>query len=121
MIKTYGARKLGVRPAHRRMLLRQLATGLVHHEKISTTEAKAKELKVYADRMISRLKKLDNLVMRWREVGRWLAPNGLDAEKKLLTTIVPRYAQRNGGCVRVIALPPRKSDTARLARVELVN
>ncbi|MEK6542925.1 MAG: 50S ribosomal protein L17 [Elusimicrobiota bacterium] len=112
---------MGLRPAHRKMMLRQLATNLVHYEKISTTHARAKELKVYTDRMIGSLKRNDNVVNRAREATRWLAPNGLDACKKLLSVILPRYAERKGGCVRVVALAPRKVDMAAIARVELVN
>lgn len=120
MIKTYRGRKLGLRPAHRRMMLRQLATNLIHHEKITTTEARAKELKTYVDRMISRLKSLESPVRRERELRNWLAPNGLGAEKKFSTIVLPRYTTRQGGYARLIHLPPRKSDTAKLARIELL-
>ena len=118
MIKTFARRKLGVRPAHRKMMLRSLATHLIHYEKITTTEARGKELKAYADKMIHRLKNLTPL-RREREALRWLAPNGLAVESKLTKTILSRYQDRSGGCVRLFHLEPRSSDRARLARVEL--
>lgn len=121
MIKTYSRRKLGVRSAHRRALLRGLATSLIHYEKITTTEAKAKELKSYVDRMISRLKKLELSFQRNREINRWLLVNGLAVEKKLSAVVLPRYSVRQGGYVRIVHLPSRRSDRASLARVELVT
>ncbi|MBI4668460.1 MAG: 50S ribosomal protein L17 [Elusimicrobia bacterium] len=120
MIKTYARRKLGVRPAHRKMMMRQLAVSLIHHEKITTTGARAKELKVYAERMISRLTRLKDPLRQARQAARWLAPNGLDVSKKLRETIVPRYRGKTGGYLRITALPPRRSDRACLSRVELV-
>ncbi|MEK7287378.1 MAG: 50S ribosomal protein L17 [Elusimicrobiota bacterium] len=120
MIKTHARRKLGVRQAHRRSMLRSLATHLLHHEKITTTTARAKELKAYTDRLVSRLKSIEDPLRRTREVSRWLAPNGFEVDKKLLQIILPRYQARQGGVVRVIGLPPRLSDQAALSRVELV-
>lgn len=121
MIKTHSRRKLGVRQAHRRSLLRSLATHLLHHEKMTTTTARAKEVKVYTERLISRLKAVDNPVLKAREASRWLAVNGYGVNKKLIETLLPRYQSRNGGYVRVMTLPPRLSDQARLSRVELVS
>lgn len=121
MIKTYKARKLGVRPAHRRMMLRQLAVSLIHYEKIATTAAKAKELKVYIDRMISRIAKISNPVIRAREASVWMAPNGWGAEKKLVTIITSRYQNKEGGYSRVVMLGQRPADRASLARIELLS
>ncbi|MBI2070870.1 MAG: 50S ribosomal protein L17 [Elusimicrobia bacterium] len=121
MIKTYARRKLGVRPAHRRMMLRQLATHLVQHERITTTTPRAKELKAYVERMISTLKNLDNPALLARATSRWLAPNGLKAEKKFRDTVLPRYKARNGGYLRVLALPPRFCDQAKLSRIEFLS
>ncbi|MBI4369320.1 MAG: 50S ribosomal protein L17 [Elusimicrobia bacterium] len=121
MIKTHHRRKLGVLPARRRMLLRQLATSLFHVEKLTTTTARAKELKSYAERMISKLQRIQDPVRQVRETARLLAPNGFKVGVKFRETLLPRYQDRHGGYVRVLALPPRKSDGARLSRIELVS
>ena len=121
MIKTYGARKLGVLPAHRKMMLRQLATSLVHFERITTTQARAKELRIYFERTLSKLKKVESTVNRARLADQLLAPNGYHAVKKLLETLLPRYQSKRGGFVRVIGMNPRRSDSAQIARVELLS
>jgi len=121
MIKTHARRKLGVLPAHRRMMLRQLATALLHHERLTTTEAKARELVSYAGRMLGRLGRLSAPREHMRQAKRWLAPNGLGVEKKLIETLLPRLAGRKGGAIRMTRLPPRSSDQAKLARVDLVS
>ena len=121
MIKTYGARKLGVLPAHRRMMLRQLATSLVHFERVTTTQARAKELRVYFERALSKLKKEQFPLNRVRLANRLLAPNGYNAVKKLLDTLLPRYQSKRGGYLRVIGMNPRRADSALMARVELIS
>lgn len=121
MIKTYGGRKLGARPAHRKMMLRNLAVQMVHYERLTTTQARAKELKVYFDRSVSALQKINNPLIKRRKVEALLAPNGYQANKKLLDTLLPRFGARRGGFIRVVLLPPRSCDQARLARVELTS
>ncbi|MBI4062806.1 MAG: 50S ribosomal protein L17 [Elusimicrobia bacterium] len=120
MIKTYGSRKLSRRSAARKILLRQLATHLIHHERITTTSARAKELKTYVERLISSIGSIADPVRKARETSRWLAPNGFKVEKKLVDVVLPRYKGRQGGHLRILKLVPRPSDQTRLARVELV-
>jgi len=106
------SRKKGPRVA----LLRTLATSLFLHEKIKTTEAKAKELRPLAEKMITKAKA--GQIANRRVLARDLNPKIV---KKLVEEIAPRYKDRNGGYTRIIKLGPRNSDSARMAIIELVK
>jgi large subunit ribosomal protein L17 len=109
--------KLGRTPAHRRALFRNLVMALLEHEAVRTTDAKAKELRRWADRMIT-LGKQGTLHARRRAatvVGR------RSVLKKLFDEIAPRYKARHGGYTRVVKLGIRPGDAAPVSLVELVE
>ena len=86
------------------------------HEKIKTTEAKAKELRSVAEKMITKAKNV-NLANR-RILAENLTP---EMTKKIIDQIAPRYIERHGGYTRVIKLGPRNSDGAKMAIIELLK
>ena len=105
------------RPKNQRTaLFRTLATSLFMHGKITTTEAKAKELRSVAEKMISRAR--DNKMSDKRVLAQSLGPQVL---KKLTLEIAPKYAKRPGGYTRIAKLGPRKSDGAKMVIIELVK
>ena len=110
-------RKLGRTTAHRQALLRNLSTSLFDKESIRTTLAKAKELRPFAERLVT-LSKRDSLHAR-RLVLRHVKDR--DVVAKLFDTISTRYAQRPGGYTRIIKLGPRRGDNAEMAIIELVE
>lgn len=112
-----GYRKLGRTSSHRRALLRGLATDLFRHERLRTTLPKAKELRPYAERLIT-LARRDDLHAR-RQVLRHIADK--DVVKKVFATLGPRFATRPGGYTRILRLEPRQGDGADMAIVELVG
>lgn len=109
--------RLGSGPAHQRLMLRTLAAQLFTHERIKTTEAKAKALRPVAERMITFAKRGD-LAAR-REVLKDLPDR--DVVHKLFSEIAPRYAERPGGYTRILKLGPRPGDGAPMAIIELVE
>jgi large subunit ribosomal protein L17 len=109
--------KLGRSPAHRRALFRNLVTTLLEHEAIRTTDAKAKELRRWADRMIT-LGKQGTLHARRRAAAIIRSRSVL---KKLFDDIAPRNAARQGGYTRVVKLGGRPGDAAALSVIELVE
>jgi large subunit ribosomal protein L17 len=109
--------RLGSNPGHQRLLLGTLAAQLFEHEKVQTTEAKAKALRPHAEKLITFAKR-DDVAAR-REVAK-VIPNR-DVIKKLFTEIGPRYAERNGGYTRILKLGQRKGDGAPMAIIELVG
>jgi large subunit ribosomal protein L17 len=110
-------RKLGRNSAHRMSLLRNLSTSLFDKERISTTLPKAKELRPFAERLIT-LARRDNLQAR-RRVARSIQNRAV--VKKLFDTLGPRFAQRNGGYSRILKLGWREGDGAEMAIVELLG
>lgn len=105
------------RPKNQRVaLVKSLVTGLFMHEKIMTTEAKAKELRMTAERFITRAK--DNTLANRRVLAATLSPVVL---KKLFDEIAPRYKGRQGGYTRIMRMGPRKSDAAQMVIIELVK
>src|SRR5437762_1247188 len=109
--------KLGRTPAHRRALLRNLVTALLEHEVVRTTDAKAKELRRWGDRVIT-LGKQGTLHAR-RRAGALIRRRSV--VKKLFDEIAPRFADRAGGYTRVVKLGARHGDAAALSVVELVE
>ena len=113
---TMGAR-LGGSSAHQRHILANLATALFEHGKITTTEAKARRLRPYAERLITFANRGD-LPAR-REVLTVVTDRGV--VHTLFTEIGPRFATREGGYTRITKIGPRKGDNAPLAVIELVE
>jgi len=111
-----GAR-LGGSPAHQKLILSNLATSLFEHGRITTTEAKARMLRPYAERLITKAKKGD--LHNRRLVLRDVRDKGVVHE--LFEEIAPRYAERPGGYTRITKLGPRKGDNAPMAVIELVT
>lgn len=109
-------RKLGRDSSARKALFRSMLTSFFQHERIETTEAKAKELRGLADKMIT-LAKRGDLHAR-RQVLAYIMDE--DIVTKLFDTVAPKYTDRPGGYTRVIKLGVRKGDAAPLALIELV-
>src|SRR5580765_7155898 len=110
-------RKLGRTSMHRTALLRNLSTELFRHERIRTTLMKAKELRPFAEKLIT-LSKRETLHAR-----RLVLRDIHDAEvvSKMFDTISSRFAQRPGGYTRIVKLGPRRGDNAEMALIELVG
>lgn len=98
-------------------LMRSLACSLIDKEKIITTEAKAKELRPFIEKLVTR-GRIDDLASR-RIIGTRLG-NATKASKKLFAVISPRYKDRSGGYTRITKLAPRKSDASKMATIEFV-
>ncbi|KUP95667.1 50S ribosomal protein L17 [Thermobifida cellulosilytica] len=109
--------RLGAGPAHERLMLANLATSLFRHGRIKTTEAKAKRLRPYAEKLIT-LGKRGDLHAR-RLVLTKITDKSVVHE--LFTEIGPRYENRNGGYTRITKIGPRKGDNAPMAVIELVE
>jgi large subunit ribosomal protein L17 len=113
---TKGAR-LGGSPAHERLILANLATSLFEHGRITTTEAKAKRLRPFAERLISKAKRGD--LHNRREVLKTI--RNKDVLHKLFAEIGPFFADRDGGYTRITKTMPRKGDNAAMAVIALVS
>ncbi len=109
-------RKLGRNSGHRGAMLRNIVTSLLKHERIETTEARAKELNAIAEKMIT-LGKQGDLAAR-RQAMSYLMDE--DVVKKLFDEIAPKYADRQGGYSRIMKLGYRRGDAAEMVLVELV-
>lgn len=110
-------RRLGRKTSHREAMFRNMVTSLLNHEKITTTDAKAKEIRVVAERMITLGKRGDLHSMR-------LAASVIREKSvvsKLFSTIAPRYKERSGGYTRIIKLGARLGDAAPISIIELVE
>ena len=113
----YGGRKLQRTSAHRLALFRNMSAALIKHEQITTTTAKAKELRPYVEKLITLAKK-GGLSNRRLAHARLLD----DAQLvKLFDVLAKRYAERNGGYTRIIKLGPRPGDNAPMVLLELVD
>lgn len=108
---------LGSNPSHQRLMLRNLARSLFEHERVKTTEAKARLLRPYAEHLITKAKK--GGVHDRRQVLSAIADRGV--VHKLFADIGPRFASRNGGYTRMLKIGPRQGDGAPMAFVELVQ
>src|SRR5882672_5987114 len=109
--------RLGGSPAHQRHILANLATALFEHGKITTTEAKARRLRPYAERLITFAKRGD--LSARREVLTVVTDKSV--VHTLFTEIGPQFATREGGYTRITKIGPRKGDNAPLAVIELVE
>jgi large subunit ribosomal protein L17 len=110
-------RKLGRATDHRMALFRNQVTDLLKHERIITTEAKAREVKGLADKMIT-LGKRGDLHARRRALGYVYDRKIVD---KIFDELAPRYADRPGGYSRMVKIGQRLGDGARMAQLELVG
>ncbi len=110
-------RKLGRSTAHRRALYRNLVTDLLDYERIKTTEAKAKEVRGLAEKMIT-LGKEGGLHSRRQALSFIIAKKVVD---KVFTELAPKYAERPGGYTRITKLGPRLGDGAAMVQLELVE
>ncbi len=110
-------RKLNRTSAHRKALFRNLVTSLLQHESVHTTDAKAKELRSYADKIIT-LGKRGTLHAR-RQALTFV--RSASVVRKLFDEIAPRFQERQGGYTRVIKLGVRRGDAAPLSLVELTE
>lgn len=110
-------RKLSRTASHKKATMRNMATALFRHERIETTTAKAKELRPYAERLITLARRGDV------HARRQAASKIQDREVlgKLFDEIAPRYADRPGGYTRVLKLGSRKGDAAEMSLIELVH
>lgn len=109
-------RKFGLEKNQRNALMRSLALALVKHEKIETTLAKAKELRPYAEKLVTRAK-TNTIASRRLLISR--TGNEM-ATKKLIDTIAPKYKDRNGGYTRIIKTGRRIKDGSNMAVIEFV-
>ncbi len=112
-------RKLGRVTPHRLSLLRNLASALFERERIRTTLAKAKELRPYAERLITLAKRDEGRLHARRLVLRDIRDPKI--VRKLFDSLGTRYADRNGGYTRILRLGARKGDAAEMAIVELLG
>ena len=110
-------RKLGRSTSHRRALYRNLVTDLLRYEKLTTTEAKAKEVRGIAEKMIT-LGKRGGLHSR-RQTLSFLTDSKVT--EKIFAELAPRYAKRPGGYTRIVKLGPRVGDGAPIVQLELVE
>ena len=109
--------RLGGSPAHQRLILANLATSLFQHGKITTTEAKARRLRPYAERLISKAKRGD--LHNRREIQKLIRDR--ETVHRLMHEIGPFFADRNGGYTRITKTLPRQGDNAPMAVIELVS
>ncbi|MEQ9325020.1 MAG: 50S ribosomal protein L17 [Polyangiaceae bacterium] len=137
-------RQFGRNTSHRRAMFRNLAGNLVTHERIVTTEAKAKELRRVADRLITKAKRLGDAAYTPQDklsdedkakrlhvsrlLGSYLPRFGVDAEgeqkdlvEKVMVELSQRFKERNGGYTRIIKIGPRKGDGAAMSVIEFVD
>ena len=127
-------RTLGRTSAHRKAMYRNMVTSLLEHERITTTLAKAKELRIVTEKTITTSKKVSELMAKPREerskeeqakvvhamrmAGRQVRTREIIA--KLFNEIAPKYKERAGGYTRIIKTGPRVGDHAEMAIIELV-
>lgn len=135
-------RKLGRTSSHRRAMLRNMVTSLFEKERITTTNAKAKEAKRYAERLITRAKKgyaahqevqslkeagkeaeaneMQSVALaHWRQAARFIQKRSV--LKKLFNELAPIYLEREGGYTRIIRIGHRNGDNAEMVLLELVG
>jgi large subunit ribosomal protein L17 len=110
-------RRFGGSPAHERLMLANLASSLFEHDRITTTEAKAKRLRPLAERLITFAKRGD--LHARRQVMSVIRDK--DVVHKLFAEIGPHFADRPGGYTRIVKTGPRKGDNAPMAVIELVS
>ena len=111
-------RKFGRVRKQRKALLQGLAVALLERESIKTTEAKAKELRPFVEKLITRGK--SDSIFTKRLLRARLGSGNLDIVKKLTDELAKKYKERNGGYTRITKLTPRQGDGIPMAQIELV-
>ncbi len=112
-------RKLGRDASHRKALFSNMAGSLFEHGRIRTTEAKAKELRPIAEKLITLARKDPSDVAAQRNAVAFLRSK--DAVHRLFHEIAPRFTERPGGYTRIIKIGPRPGDAAPMVYIELVD
>lgn len=110
-------RRLGRKTSHRIAMFRNMVTSLLSHERIITTDAKAKEIRSVAEKMITLGKRGD--LHAQRQAAAYIREKSVVT--KLFSTIAPRYKERAGGYTRIIKLGQRLGDAASMSVIELVE
>jgi len=110
-------RRLGRKTSHREAMFRNMVTSLLAHEKITTTDGKAKEIRTFTEKMITLGKRGDLHAMR--QAASFIREKSVVT--KLFSVIAPRYKERQGGYTRIIKLGMRQGDTAPVSVIELVE
>ncbi len=108
--------RLGGSPSHQRKILSNLAASLIAEERVTTTAARAKVLRPYVEKIITKARRGD--LHSRRLVLRKITNN--DVVTKLFDEVGPRYEDRPGGYTRIVKLGPRRGDGAEMALIELV-
>lgn len=111
-----GTRKLGRSTDHRMAMLRAMVTYLMENGKIETTVTRAKEVRSVAEKIITTAKRGD--LHAKRQVFSFITKETV--AKKVIDDIAPKYADKNGGYVRIIRTGPRRGDAAEMAIIELI-
>jgi large subunit ribosomal protein L17 len=117
MRHSIAGRQLGRDSSHRQAMYRNLVTDLLKHEKIVTTEAKAKEVRGMAEKMITLGKKSG--LHAYRQAMTVITDTKVT--QKLFSELAPRYKERPGGYTRIVKLEPRLGDNAPMVQLELVK
>ena len=112
-IKSFGRKR-----SQRVELMRTLAVSLIEHGRIKTTKAKAKAVRPFVEKLVTKAKKQDNKLATYRLLISRLHNETM--AKKLIDEIAPKYTERPGGYTRVLKLPRRPGDAAELAIIEFV-
>lgn len=111
-----GFRKLNRTAAHRRAMLRNMVTSLIEHEQLTTTDAKAKELRKVFEKMVTLAK--DGSLHARRQALSYVRSKQM--VHKLFSELAERYVDRSGGYVQIVKVGPRKGDAASMSVVQLV-
>lgn len=112
----HGYRKLGRTSSHRAALLKNLSIALIEHGKIETTLIKAKEVRSFAEKLITTARAGDANAHR----AIFAALQNKEATKKLLNEVAPKYNERDGGYTRIVKTRIRRGDATVMAYIELV-
>ena len=116
MRKLKKGRKLSRKRDQRKALIKSILNSFFIYGKIKTTEAKAKEISRFAEKIITKAK--NGGVFQRRFLARSFGPKTV---KKIIEEIAPKYKERKGGYLRIIKLGPRQSDGAKMAIIELIK
>ena len=110
-------RKLGVNTPHRKAMLRNLASNLIEHKRIKTTDSRAKELRSFIEPLITKAKRGD--LNSIRQISKKIPRKSV--VHKLVHEIAPTFSERNGGYTRIIKLGFRDNDRASVSLIEFVD
>jgi len=114
-----GKKKLNLHPAHKRALMRNQAMIFITHGTLTSTKARIKEVRRFAEKLVTLARQGNTFNVRRR--AKAMLPYKEEVLIKLFNEIAPRYTQRPGGYTRIIPLGKRLSDTATMAKLEWVS